>query len=49
VPPGPADYLVSADLKGYKSPSGKELHQDAEVKVHIDNDEREDTGLHLKQ
>jgi len=49
VPPGPADYLVWADLKGYKSPSGKELHQDAEVKVHIDNDEREDTGLHLKQ
>lgn len=48
VPPGPADYLVWADLKGYKSPAGKELHQDAEVKVHIDNDEREDTGLHLK-
>jgi hypothetical protein len=49
VPPGPADYLVWADLKGYKSPSGKQLHQDAEVKVHVDNDEREDTGLHLKQ
>jgi hypothetical protein len=48
VPPGPADYLVWADLKGYKSPSGKELHQDAEVKVHIDNDERQDIGLHLK-
>ena len=48
VPPGPADYLVSADLKGYKSPSGKELHQGSEVKVHVDNDEREDTGLHLK-
>ena len=25
VPPGPADYLVWADLKGYKSASGKEL------------------------
>jgi hypothetical protein len=49
VPPGPADYLVAADLKGYKSLSGKELHQDGEVKVHIDNDEREDIGLHLKQ
>ena len=49
VPPGPADYLVWADLKGYKSPTGKQLHQDAEVKVHVDNDEREDTGLHLKQ
>ena len=49
VPPGPADYLVWADLKGYKSPSGKELHQDGEVKVHVDNDERQDLGLHLKQ
>jgi hypothetical protein len=48
VPTGPADYLVWADLKGYKSPSGKELHQDAEVKVHVDNDERQDIGLHLK-
>lgn len=48
VPPGPADYLVRADLKGYKSPSGKELHQDKEVTVHIDNDERQDIGLHLK-
>src|SRR6202795_1711572 len=42
VPPGPGDYLVWADLKGYKSPSGKELHQDGEVKVHVDNDERQD-------
>src|ERR1700732_2295564 len=47
--PGPADYLVWADLKGYKSASGKELHQDEEVKVHVDNDERQDLGLHLKQ
>ncbi len=49
VPVGPADYLVWADLKGYKSPSGKQLHQDGEVKVHIDKDERQDIGLHLKQ
>lgn len=49
VPPGQADYLVSADLKDYKSRSGKELHQDGEVKVHVDNDERQDLGLHLKQ
>ena len=48
VPVGPADYLVWADLKGYKSPSGKQLHQDGEVKVHVDNDERQDIGLHLK-
>jgi hypothetical protein len=49
VPPGPADYLVWADLKGYKSASGKEFHQDEEVKVHVDKDERQDLGLHLKQ
>jgi len=48
VPAGSADYLVWADLKGYKSPSGKELRQDGEVKVHVDNDERQDIGLHLK-
>jgi len=49
VPLGPADYLVSADLKGFKSPTGKQLHQAQEVKVHVENDEREDTGLHLTQ
>jgi hypothetical protein len=49
VHPGPADYLVSADLKSYKSLSGKELHQDGEVKVHVDNDERQELGLHLKK
>jgi len=48
LPAGPADYLVWADLKGYKSVSGKELHQDGEIKVHVDKDEREDIGLHLK-
>ena len=49
VPPGPGDYLIGADLKGYKSAAGKELHLDGEVKVHVDNDERQDVGLHLKQ
>ena len=49
VHPGPADYLVSADLKSYKSLSGKELHQDGEVKVHIENDERQELGLHLRK
>jgi len=49
VPVGPSDYLVWADLKDYKSSSGKQLHQDGEVKVHVDNDEREDIGLHLKK
>ena len=49
VPPGPSDYLVWAEPKGYKSKVGKELHQDGEVKVHVENDEREDIGLHLRQ
>jgi hypothetical protein len=49
VPPGPSDYLVWAELKGYKSLVGNKLHQDGEVKVHVENDEREDLGLHLKQ
>jgi hypothetical protein len=49
LPAGPADYLVWADLKSYKSPVGKQLHQAEEVKVHVDRDEREDVGLHLKQ
>lgn len=49
VHPGPADYLISADLKSYKSLTGKELHQDDEVKVHVENDEREEIGLHLKK
>src|SRR5579862_2542710 len=48
VPVGPADYVVWADLKGYKSLDRHELHQDGEVKVHLDNDERQDIGLHLK-
>jgi hypothetical protein len=47
VPIGEADYILSADLKGYKSADGKPLHLPQEVTVHIYNDEREDTGLHL--
>ena len=47
VPVGNADYVVWADLKGYKLASGKTLKPSAEVTVHIDNDERADIGLHL--
>jgi hypothetical protein len=47
VPVGEADYVLSADLKGIKSADGKPLHLPQEVTVHIYNDEREDTGLHL--
>jgi len=47
VPSGEADYILSADLKGVKTAAGKPLHLVQEVTVHIYNDEREDTGLHL--
>ncbi|HLW84498.1 MAG TPA: hypothetical protein VKR60_04735 [Candidatus Sulfotelmatobacter sp.] len=49
VPPGEADYILTADLKGIKTADGKPLHLVSEVKVHVDYDEREDTGLHLAQ
>jgi hypothetical protein len=47
VPAGQADYVVWADVKDYKLPSGRKLKAGAEVTVHIENDERSDIGLHL--
>jgi hypothetical protein len=47
VPPGPGDYVVWADVKGYKVADGRRLQPGPEVKVHIDGDERADIGLHL--
>jgi hypothetical protein len=47
VPAGQQDYVIWTDLKGRKSQSGNQL-QGEEVKVHVDGDERVDTGLHLK-
>jgi len=47
LPAGKEDYIVWADVKGYKLPSGKQLRPGSEVTVHIDNDERSDIGLHL--
>ena len=47
LPAGPQDYIVWADLKGYKSPLDKPLQPGPEVPVHIDRDERADIGLHL--
>ncbi len=47
LPVGKADYVISADLKGFKSPPGKHLRPGAEVTVHVDNEERADVGLHL--
>jgi hypothetical protein len=40
LPAGSADYLVWAEVKG---------HPAAETRVHIDNDERQDIGLHLRE
>ena len=47
VPAGEADYVLWADLKGVKAADGKPLRLAQEVTVHIYNEEREDTGLHL--
>jgi len=47
VPPGPADYIVWADLKGYKTQNSHPLRLPEEVKVHLTYDEREDIGVHL--
>jgi hypothetical protein len=47
VPVGPGDYVVWADVKGYKLPDGRRFQPGTEVKVHVDGDERADIGLHL--
>ena len=43
VPPGQADYIIWADIKMKKG------QPKPETRVHIDNDERVDTSLHLPQ
>ena len=48
VPVGKQDYVLWADLKGYKNAAYKHLQPGPEVTVHIENDERVDTGVHLK-
>jgi hypothetical protein len=47
VPAGNQDYVVWADPRNLKSANGDRL-QAEEVKVHVDADERVETGLHLK-
>ena len=47
VPAGKADYIVWADVNGYKLASGKKLKAGSEVTAHIENDERSDVGIHL--
>jgi Carboxypeptidase regulatory-like domain len=48
LPASKADYVVWADLKGFKSLNGKQLQPGEGVTVHIAGDERQDIGLHLK-
>jgi len=48
LPVGKQDYVIWADLKGYKSPDRKHFQPGPEVTVHIERNERADTGLHLK-
>jgi hypothetical protein len=48
VPAGKEDYVIWADLKSLKTASGARLQPGDQVKVHVENDERVDTGIHLK-
>lgn len=48
VPAGRADYVIWAVTSHYKLPGNKHLQRSPEVTVHVENDERADTGLHLK-
>ena len=48
VPVGKQDYVIWADLKGYKSAAYKHLQAGEAVTVHVESNERADTGLHLK-
>jgi hypothetical protein len=43
VPPGKADYIVTAEIKASKAKARPEMT------VHVDNDERVDFGLHLTE
>ena len=49
VPAGESDYVVWADLKDFKPVDGQPVHLAREVNLHVYNDERVDTGLHLSR
>lgn len=49
VPAGAHDYVLWVDAKAFKSLDGKKLTGGTEVTVHVDNEERVDTSLHLTQ
>jgi hypothetical protein len=48
VPAGKQDYVLWADLRGYKNPAYRHLKPGPEVTVQVQSDERVDIGLHLK-
>lgn len=48
VPAGKATYYLIPDLKNVKGPDGSKLLLDQPVTVEVQDDERVDTGLHLK-
>jgi hypothetical protein len=48
LPSGKADYVVWADLNGFKSLNGKKLSPGPEVTAYFESEERVDIGLHLK-
>ena len=48
VPAGKADYIAWADLKGHQSINGDRLQPGDQATIHVEYDERVDTGLHLK-
>lgn len=48
LPVGKQDYVIWADVHGYKSADHKHFQSSPEVTVHIESNERADTGLHLK-
>jgi len=48
LPVGKQQYIIWADVRGYKSRDGRHLQPGPEVRVIIQNNERVDTGLHLQ-
>ncbi len=48
VPSGKQDYVLWAETKGVKLLNGRHLQPSPEVTVHIESNERADTGLHLQ-
>jgi hypothetical protein len=48
VPAGKADYIIWADTKHYKPLNGEGLQPAEKIQVHVENEERVDTGVHLK-